>query len=431
MAKSKVKNRILFLSGQWADMGGLNRMIVTISTLIASDYDVTICSLDVCGPNDGYPIPDGVQYIEFPSSALYEFEKIIIDLNIDVFVGSNNCDIPYLNMYKKLSELNIRTVMWNHESFFLPYTQKTLYSIANYRKEIYKYLNAIVWLTETSAIACRQYSDKVVVIGNCIDDRCATNVQITAGSNQRLHIISLGRFDSKQKGIGYLLMMFSELLNINSNATLTVVGKYDMSMTYSDNTNETVSQLLSRLSIPKENIIFTGQVSNPSELIQESTFNVMVSETEGFGLGVLEAAAYGVPSVVFSGGGQEEIIQDGVNGLVIQYGDYALMAKIIADNFEDKAAYKAMSQCSLDILAQYSQSTIREKWIKLFNEVIIDNKIGGGVINHSSCAKVISNYERLLLKLTANTAYVGQKKQPLNVTSLPNVISKYFRSNNA
>jgi glycosyltransferase involved in cell wall biosynthesis len=336
MAKSKVKNRILFLSGQWADMGGLNKMIVTISALIASEYDVTICSLDICGPNDGYPIPEGVKYIELPPSALYELEKIINDLNIDVFVGSNNCDIPYLNLYKKLSEIKIKTVMWNHESFFLPYTQKPLYGIANYRKEIYKYPNAIVWLTETSATACRQYSEKVVVIGNCIEAIHESNAQMTAHNSQRLKVISLGRFDSQQKGIGYLLMMFSELLNINSNAALTVVGKYDMSMAYSDNTNETVGQLLRRLNIPKENIIFTGQVANPGKLIEESSFNVMVSEAEGFGLTVLEAATYGVPSVVFSGGGQEDVIQDGVSGIVVPYGDYSLMAKVIADNLKIK-----------------------------------------------------------------------------------------------
>jgi hypothetical protein len=55
-----------------------------------------------------------------------------------------------------------------------------------------------------------------------------------------------------------------------------------------------------------------------------------------------------------------------------------------------------MSQRSLDMVAKYSQSIIREKWIALFNELIIGNKIGGDDSNHSSCAKAISNYERYI-----------------------------------
>lgn len=402
MVKPKVKKKILFLSGQWADFGGLNKMIATVSELVATEYDVTVCSLDLCKPGEGYVLAKGVRYIEFPPSELFNVDKIVQDLGIDIFVGSNNCDIPYLDMYKKLGKSNVKTVMWNHEFFFLPYTQQALFKIAMYRKNIYKYPDAIVWLTETSAAVCQQYSEKVKVIGNCTYDKNIQRPHIKSPNNDQLKVVSVGRFDSRQKGIGFLILMFSSLLKLNSNATLTIVGKYDMSMRYSDDTEESVHQLLHRLKIPNEKITFTGEVADAGDIISKASFNVMVSETEGFGLTVLEAAERSVPSAVFDGGGQADIIEDDVNGLVVPYGDYFLMAKEIVDLFEDKKAFVVMCRASLEMVTLYSKPTIKAKWTQLFDDLLSGKELSGGVRRQSGDMRLIAIYERILLKRINN-----------------------------
>lgn len=422
MVKPKVKKKILFLSGQWADLGGLNKMIATVSELVSTYYDVTVCSLDLCRPGEGYALAKGVRYIEFPPSELFNVDKIVQDLGIDIFVGSNNCDIPYLDMYKKLSEVNVKTVMWNHEFFFLPYTQQALFKIAKHRKNVYKYPDAIVWLTETSATACRQYSEKVTVIGNCTYDKDIQRYHTKSLNNDQLKIVSVGRFDSRQKGIGFLVLMFSSLLKLNNNATLTIVGKYDTSMTYSEDSEESVQQLLHRLKIPKDKITFTGEVADAGDIMSKASFNVMVSETEGFGLTVLEAAERSVPSVVFDGGGQADIIEDNVNGLVVPYGDYSLMAKEIADLFENKKAFTAIRGASLEMTTLFSKPTIKAKWVQLFDDLLSGKQLSSGAQLQSSGAKAIAIYERILLKRINESL-----KCEHDVDSIPNPV----RSKNA
>lgn len=398
MVKAKVKKKVLFLSGQWTDRGGLNKMIATVSELVSTDYDVIVCSLDLCKPNEGYALAKGVRYIEFPPSELFSVDRIVKDLGIDIFVGSNNCDIPYLDMYKKLGEVNVKTVMWNHEFFFLPYTQQALFKIAMHRKNVYKYLDAIVWPTETSATACRQYSDKVTVIGNCTYDKAIQRPRTKAHNNEQLNVVSVGRFDSRQKGIGHLLQMFSSLLKLNDDATLTIVGKYDTSMAYSDDSEESIHQLIHQLKIPKGKIKFTGEVADAGKILSEASINVMVSEAEGFGLTILEAAERSVPSAVFDGGGQADIIEDNVNGLVVPYGDHSLMAKEIVDLFANKKSFLAMRNASSEMATLYSRSIIKARWLQLFDDLLSREQFSGGAQVHSDSMRAIVIYERILLK---------------------------------
>ena len=44
----------------------------------------------------------------------------------------------------------------------------------------------------------------------------------------------------------------------------------------------------------------------------------MTSEREGFGLTILESASYGIPSIVFGGGGMEDVLIDEVEGYVVE-----------------------------------------------------------------------------------------------------------------
>lgn len=395
---AKVKHKVLFLSGQWGDLGGLNKMIATVAELISKQYEVYVCSLDVCEPGQGYPLARDVKYIELSPSDLYNVSEVVSGLGIDVFVGSNNCDLPYLDMYGKLEKLGVKTIMWNHESFFLPFTQPALFKVAEYRRDAYTHASVAVWLTESSAVACAQYSRHIAVIGNCTQGGAVTE---NKSDSNKLNIVSVGRFDSLQKGIGYLLLMFAELLKLNTAATLTVVGKYNMAMAHSSGDDETVAQLMERLRIPKEKIKFIGETRSAETYLSKAFLNVMVSDTEGFGLTVLEAAEHGVPSVVFDGGGPADIILDGVSGIVVPYGDYRLMARRVADLFNDKDGVRVMRVGAEKMSTQYSRAAIGRKWMELIENIITDRQTPY-VPEETAMKRAISTYERTLLRRVRN-----------------------------
>lgn len=63
---------------------------------------------------------------------------------------------------------------------------------------------------------------------------------------------------------------------------------------------------------------FLGFQSNPYPYIHSSDALIVTSYTEGFPTVLIEAIALGVPVITTNVGGVEEIVKDGVNGLVVK-----------------------------------------------------------------------------------------------------------------
>ncbi|MEX2015531.1 MAG: glycosyltransferase [Candidatus Hydrogenedentales bacterium] len=80
-----------------------------------------------------------------------------------------------------------------------------------------------------------------------------------------------------------------------------------------------------------DNVVFAGFQANPFNIIRHAQVFVLSSITEGFPNVVLEAMASGTPVVATRcSSGLEEIITDGVDGLLVAPGDAAAMAEAIA-----------------------------------------------------------------------------------------------------
>src|SRR5581483_3054023 len=70
-----------------------------------------------------------------------------------------------------------------------------------------------------------------------------------------------------------------------------------------------------------ERATFLGRRTDVVELIRASDVVVLASETEGFGLCMLEAQACGKPAVAYPAGGIVDVITDEVDGLLATQGD--------------------------------------------------------------------------------------------------------------
>ena len=61
-------------------------------------------------------------------------------------------------------------------------------------------------------------------------------------------------------------------------------------------------------------VVFHGQVETPFELIQSSDLMMLPSESEGIPRAALESLYLGIPCILRSVDGNQELISDGVNG---------------------------------------------------------------------------------------------------------------------
>ncbi len=80
--------------------------------------------------------------------------------------------------------------------------------------------------------------------------------------------------------------------------------------------------LAGRVSLP-------GGLSDPLSLLRAAEVVVQPSLSEGFGLGVLEAAAAARPVVATRCGGPEEVLEDGVSGLLVPPADPSALARAL------------------------------------------------------------------------------------------------------
>lgn len=107
------------------------------------------------------------------------------------------------------------------------------------------------------------------------------------------------------------------------------------------------------------------------EEYSRSSVLVMSSRYEGFGMVLVEAMARGVPVVAFDCKcGPKDIIDNGINGLLVKDGEIAGLAEAMMRLMGDEALRKKMASNALRVTTAYSEETVMGKWVNLFSSLM-------------------------------------------------------------
>jgi len=85
-----------------------------------------------------------------------------------------------------------------------------------------------------------------------------------------------------------------------------------------------------------ERVHFPGWLSDADKLLCATDVFVSASETESFGLSIVEAMAAGTPVVATRTEGAQEVIEDGISGVLVPIGDVDRMAQAILQLLGDE-----------------------------------------------------------------------------------------------
>ncbi len=91
-----------------------------------------------------------------------------------------------------------------------------------------------------------------------------------------------------------------------------------------------------------DRLLVRHEVSDVEDYFQAADVALFTSETESFCLGILEAMFFGCPSVAMAVGGIPEVVEDGISGMLVPFGDVEAAARAVEDLLDDPARREAM-----------------------------------------------------------------------------------------
>jgi len=101
-----------------------------------------------------------------------------------------------------------------------------------------------------------------------------------------------------------------------------------------------------------------------------SDLYVLSSHHEGFGIVLQEAMSVGLPIVATSRGGQVDLLEDGVNALLIDSNEPKTIAEVVLRLLNERGLRSGMSEANRRKIKQFDSPVIASRYLNLFREVI-------------------------------------------------------------
>jgi len=193
------------------------------------------------------------------------------------------------------------------------------------------------------------------------DERYALRQKLGIPPKHRV-VIFTGRLVS-YKGLPLLVRVWKEIQLKHSNATLLLVGSGGLDI----HACEAELRVYVSEQGLQERVHFTGDVRNVHEYLQASDIFVFPTESEAFGIALIEAMACAIPVISTHAGGVKDIVQHKQNGLVVKPGDfrqlYEALDTLITDHSLSASLGAAARQTVLD---RFSTETVTQQYVQLF-----------------------------------------------------------------
>jgi glycosyltransferase involved in cell wall biosynthesis len=179
-----------------------------------------------------------------------------------------------------------------------------------------------------------------------------------------LRVLAVGNI-RRPKGYPILLEAVALLKRRGVAVRLDVAGEAD-----TDGLFESLQALAHTLGISAD-VTFHGFVSNPASLIAACDVFTLASTQEGFSLVTIEAMALGTPVVATRSGGPEEILTDGVTGVLVEAGSAAALADGILRIGADPAHTRQMiARAHTEALHRFSLDAMISAYETLYHQTI-------------------------------------------------------------
>jgi glycosyltransferase involved in cell wall biosynthesis len=198
----------------------------------------------------------------------------------------------------------------------------------------------------------RFQADCEVGVGKALDNRPGGHLQT---------VVCVSRL-SYEKGVDVLLQSWRLVHKELPQARLLIVGDGSL--------KRQLLRMVEALEIA-ECVEFTGERDDIPAQLRRSSIAVSPSRHEGMPNAVLEAMACGLPCVATRVSGSEDIIEQGVNGLLVEIEDYQGMARALLTLLRDPALTRKLGYAARSTIEQrYALEHSMELYIELYYKMV-------------------------------------------------------------
>src|SRR5687768_17970326 len=121
-----------------------------------------------------------------------------------------------------------------------------------------------------------------------------------------------------------------------------------------------------------------GHVKQTEMLLKNSDMLVFPSHSNGLGRGVYEAGGYGVPAIVSLNDKIEDIVEDGVTGIITQPRDPAALADAIAKLADDPELRMRLGRnAQRKYLVQFDPQRIGRQMLEVYQSLVSESAAKG------------------------------------------------------
>lgn len=222
-----------------------------------------------------------------------------------------------------------------------------------YRKIVEHMADKIVFQT-AGAQRCypKSVQEKSTVILNPVN---TNGFPIHDFLHEKLEIVSVGRLEA-QKNQKLLIDAFELIASDFPEYQLTIYGEGSL--------RKELEEYIKAKGL-QERVFLPGNKNNIQEHIKDASLFVLSSDYEGIPNALIEAMAIGLPCVSTdcSPGGARELIEDGVNGLIVPCGDVSKLSDAMRMMLSRKACAKGYGIEALKIRKKTDVKKISEDWL--------------------------------------------------------------------
>lgn len=357
--------KVCFIVYDMSALGGVEQVTASLSSALCDRFEVHILALLQKGPLQ-YQTDARVRY-SYLTDEEKRFSALQKELRkpIAAYMNKNGIDVcfvqgtfPAFIAFPARFSCKTKFVFCDHGALINQWNEKVP-TFARFLSS--RFCHKTVTLTE------KTYQDyrarfllpkrKLVCIYNWLEPHDAASVAYDVHSKR---IVSAGRI-GREKGFDMLVRAVAPVFKKHPDWDLDIFGDGDMM--------PEVQRLVEEHHL-QERVHLLGMRADLKERYKDYAMYVLPSYREGMPLVLLEAKLNKLPIVSFDiTTGPREIVQDGVDGILVPPYDLQALGDAISRLIEDTQLRQEMSSHTGDNLYKFSKETILNQWIELIHSL--------------------------------------------------------------